>query len=163
MGRHSSKRAAEQVFAPEFALTVACCRWPPSEDRDAAVRDAAASVRDWNSFLRLVTRHRMVRLVHEALRAAGIELQPTAAGELAARVQRSVRRNLFLGAETVRLQGVFETAGIPLMVLKGTALAQLAYGSSTMKQTRDVDLLVLPDQAEVALQILEREGYLLQP
>ena len=162
MGRHSSKRVAEQVFAPEFALAVACCRWPPSEDRNAAIRAAAASVRDWNSFLRLVTRHRMVRLVHEALRAAGIELQPTAAGELAARVQRSVRRNLFLGVETVRLQGVFETAGIPLIVLKGTALAQLAYGSSTMKQTRDVDLLVPPDQAEVALQILEREGYLLQ-
>lgn len=47
--------------------------------------------------------------------------------------------------------------------MKGLPLAQLVYGSCASKQTRDIDLLVPPERAEAALQILEREGYELRP
>ena len=47
------------------------------------------------------------------------------------------------------------------MLLKGVALAQLAYGSFTLKHNRDIDLYVPPESALKAMQRLEAEGYAL--
>src|SRR5665213_2146385 len=152
-------RMASDILTPEFRLTAASCRWPPSQSRDATVRAAAVGVSDWNGFLSEVKRQRVIGLVHGALLSAGIELPPAIAEELASRARRIVRRNLILTGEAVRLQQLLSSAGIPALVLKGAALAQLAYGSLDIKQTRDLDLLVPPDRAEAALQILERDGF----
>jgi hypothetical protein len=154
-------RMTGDAFAPEFLLAAACCRWPPSEDRNTAIRTAAAGVADWNRFLWLVKRQRVIGLVHNALLSTGIELPSVVRGEIAQRAQRIVRRNLNMADETVRLQRTLEAANIPVLVLKGVALAQLAYGSVTIKQTRDIDLLVPPDRAEAALRTLEGQGYTL--
>ena len=157
----SGARAASGIDTPEFRLIAACCRWPPSERRDAAIRDAAEKVGDWDRFLWLANRHRVAGLVHEALSSAELELPPAVVDALAARARHIARRNSILLAETVRLQCALESANIPCLILKGVALAQLAYGSLKTKHARDIDLLVPPDCAEAALHILEREGYAL--
>lgn len=66
---------------------------------------------------------------------------------------------MILAVNTIRLQHELEAARIRAVVLKGIALAQLAYGSIELKQTLDIDLLVSPDRAEAALQLLERHGF----
>jgi hypothetical protein len=157
----SGLRAASEALAPEFLLAAACCRWPASEARNAAVRNAAAGVTDWNHFLSLVRRQRIAGLVHDALLAAGVDFPSAAAKKLKAWAERIGRRNSVLAAETVRLQRALKTADIPVLVLKGVALAQLAYGSLGAKHARDIDLLVPPERAETAMQLLEREGYVL--
>src|ERR1700722_1115609 len=153
--------AASDALAPEFFLTAACCRWPATEARNIAVRNAAAGVTDWNHFLWLVRRQRVAGLVHDALLAAGIDLPAATAKKLWAWAARVARQNLVLAAETVRLQRALKAADIPVQVLKGVALAQLAYGSLRAKHARDIDLLVPLERAETAMQILEREGYIL--
>jgi hypothetical protein len=145
---------------PEFRLAAACCRWP-SESRNAAVRAAAANLINWDDFLRIARRQRISGLVHDALLSAGIECPAPVAEEFARQAQRIVRKNMILAAETVRLQRTFEAANIPVVALKGMALAQLAYGSLNIKETRDIDLLVPPNRAEAALQVLRLEGYTL--
>lgn len=152
---------ATPALSPEFLLTAACCRWPPSDERAAAIRAAAREVSDWDRLLRVVKRHRVAVLVQEALRAAAIDAPPAVASEIDRIVQRHVRRGLRFAAETVRLQNLLTAAGIPNLALKGVALERLAYGSIAAKQTRDIDLLVPPDRAEAALQIVEGEGYTL--
>lgn len=153
--------AADKMLSQEFLLTAACCRWPPSDERAAAVGAAAKRVTDWDRFLSVVKRHRVVMLVQAALRAATIEAPPVVAGEMNTLVQRHVRRGLRLAAETVRLQNLLTAAGIPNLALKGVALERLAYGSISAKQTRDIDLLVSPQCAQTALRIIEGEGYAL--
>jgi hypothetical protein len=148
-------------MTPEFLLTAACSRWPPSESRNAAVRSGAKHITDWNAFLQVVGRQRVVGLVHGALLSSGIELSSVIAERLASQAQFVARNNLILAAETTRLQRAFDVARIPMLVLKGAALAQLAYGSPTAKQTRDIDVLVAPESAEAAMQLLECEGYAL--
>jgi hypothetical protein len=148
-------------FAPPFVLAAACCRWPPSEARHAAVRTAACAIADWNDFLLQVNRQRVAGLVNDALSLAEIALPPAIAEKLAARAQQIAWRNLSNGAETIRLQRAFEAANIPVLVLKGVALAQLAYGSLKTKDSRDIDLLIRPDRVEAALLVLENEGYAL--
>lgn len=154
-------RMSRAALAPEFLFVAACCRWPPSPARDAVVRAAAAKVGGWSRVLWLAKRHRISGLVHTAIAETGIEIERSVAEELASQTRLLARRNLLLAAETARLQGALEAAGIPAPALKGITLAQLAYGSLNIKDTRDIDLLVPPDRAAAALAIAEREGYTL--
>ena len=103
----------------------------------------------------------MPGLVNDALRSTAVALPPSAACEMAELVQLNVRHNLKLAAETARLQNLLAAAGIPVVALKGVALEQHAYSSLSFKQTRDIDLLVPPEGAEAALQLLECDGYTL--
>jgi hypothetical protein len=145
----------------EFILACRCCQWPPSELRDEAVRAAARSVNDWDLFLRVVQRQRIAGFVQSALSSANVDLPPHVEQHLVERAQQTARQNLLLTAEAVRLQSVFDAAGISVVFFKGVTLAQLAYGSLSLKHGKDIDLLVLPDRAETAIQLLEREGYAL--
>lgn len=150
--------AAGAPLPQEFLLAAACCRWPPSEARNAAIRATAEAV-DWNLFLRLIRRQRIVGFAQDGLSAAAIAPPAAIARELAARAEQIARQHLILSAETVRLCRLFEAAQIPVLVLKGVALARLAYGTTVAKQARDIDLLVPLDRAESAWTILEGEGY----
>src|SRR5580700_7146146 len=157
----SGRRTAGALASPEFLLIAACCRWPPSQSRNAAVQAAAAPVTDWNAVVLAARRQRVAGLVYDALSAAGVQPPAAPAAELARRAQAIYRKNLLLAAETSRLQKLLDAAGIPSVVLKGVALAQLAYGSLKVKHTRDIDLLIPPDRAVAAMALLERDGYAL--
>ena len=145
----------------EFILACACCQRPPSEPRDEAVRAAARSVNNWDRFLRVVQRQRVAGLVHSALSSANVKLPPHVEQHLVGQAQQTARQNLMLTAEAVRLQNVFDAAGISVVFFKGITLAQLAYASLSLKHGNDIDLLVLPDHVEAAMRLLEREGYAL--
>ncbi len=149
------------VPSREFALVAACCRWPLTDAAITAIRGAAAAVNDWPSFLRLIARHRVAGLAQNALAAAAVATPPEFARQLAARAQAAARLSLALASETVRLQRAFEAAGIGVFVVKGAALAQLAYGSLSLKHSKDIDLFVAPGDVESALRLLQRNGYAL--
>ncbi len=146
----------------EFLLAAACCRWPLDGAAIAAIRQSAAGAIEWPRFLRLVRRHRVAGLVHNALQSAGVAVPLPHAETLAKAAQQIARQNLVLAAESRRLQGIFGAAGIRVVVIKGIALAQLAYGSLALKHSRDIDLLVAPDDALPALALLERADYALR-
>jgi hypothetical protein len=152
---------ADRPLPPEFLLVAACCRWPLSPAAIASIRQACAPSIDWPHFLHVVLRHRVGGLVHNALMTAGIEPPSDIATKLARNARKIAQRNLHMAAATIRLQGLLDAAQIPASVLKGVALAQLAYGSLKLKHARDIDLLVPLDRAEAALQLLERNGFVL--
>src|SRR3984957_5921335 len=154
-------RAAGVLASPEFLLVAACCRWPPSQSRNAAVQAAAAPIADWNAVVVAARRQRVAGLVHDALLAAGVQLPAAPAAEFARRAQAIFRKNLLLAAETCRLRQLLDAAAIPSVALKGVALSQLAYGSLKVKHTRDIDLLIPPDHALADMALLERDGYAL--
>ncbi|HEY0414261.1 MAG TPA: nucleotidyltransferase family protein [Allosphingosinicella sp.] len=147
-------------FAPEFALVAACCRWPPSPERDEAVRSAAAGI-DWPLAARMARRHRVEGLVWKALRQVRIDVPDEAASLLAAAASRIARRSLGMAAECFRLERLLAAEGIAALILKGVPLGKLAYGTIGLKMGSDIDLLVLPDEVERAASVLERGGYCL--
>lgn len=142
-----------------FDLAAACCRFPAGDARDAAVAAAARAVTDWPRALRILHRHRIEGLADAALTAARADLPPDAAATLRRRAQTIARCNLAAAAESVRLQGRCDAAGIRSLHLKGMALAQLAYGSIAAKFSQDIDILVSPDNAAAAIALLQDEGY----
>jgi hypothetical protein len=152
-------KARASNFPPEFALVAACCRWPPSDTRNAAIRGAVTSSLDWDAFLRVVTRQRVPGLVRDGLARAQASCPAQVMGELNRIVAAMVRQNLKHAAESVRLQKMFDEAGVPLLFVKGVTLAQLAYGTLALKHSWDIDLLVAPETVPRALELLARAGY----
>lgn len=144
---------------PEFALAATACRWPPSAARDAAVRTAAASVRDGERLSGVVGRQRVAGLVHSALKAAAAEVPAPAGPAIAHKAAGIIRQSMTGAAETARLMRLIENAGYPVLTVKGAALAALVYGSIALKQSKDIDLLILPEHAEAVIALLEQDGY----
>src|SRR5436309_7042786 len=146
-------------FSPEFRLVAACAMWPPSDRRTEAIRAAAAGPLDWDRFLRVATRQRVVGLAHDGLRRARPDVPPRIASDIAALTRALVRQNLALATEAVRLQNLFTEADIPLVFVKGTSLAMLAFGTLGLSGGEDIDLLVPPDTLSTATALVARAVY----
>jgi hypothetical protein len=151
----------DAAVSDEFALVAAACRRPLTPEAAATVRRRAAAPLAWDTVLRIAGRHRVVALVGEGLRAAGAACPAAVQARLARQRRAVARQSLALAHETLRLQRRLDAAGIPVLTLKGAALAQRVYGTIALKHARDIDLLVPPARALEALRLLEADGYAL--
>ena len=141
-----------------FALLAACCRWPASDEGDVMVRAAADRV-DWAAFAALAKRHRVEGLARDALVRADVQPPSTLAEDLTARAGEIARQGLLMAAQAARLQQTFDAAGIPNLLLKGSALEILAYGRLGLKSAWDIDLVVPAASAVRAREVLEATGF----
>ena len=116
-------------FSAEFRLAAACAMWPPSDRRTEAIGAAAAGPLDWPRFLRVAQRHRVLGLAHQGLTEARLAVPPEIRREIGARAATLVRENLAMAAEALRLQRLFDEAHLPVLFVKGSSLAMLAFGN----------------------------------
>jgi len=146
-------------LSPEFSLAAACAMWPPSDRRTEAIRIAATGPLDWARFLRVVRRHHVLGLVHDGLTRAQPEVPPEIVRQIGAQAATLVHENLAMAGEAVRLQRLFDDAGLPVLFLKGSSLAVLAYGNLGLRRCKDIDLLVSRETLRPAIALIERAGY----
>jgi hypothetical protein len=151
------RRLNAKTLTGAFALAAACCR-AAGQDRDAAVRAALGGV-DWRRFERVVARHRVEGLAHEALRRAGAVLEPQVDQALGRAAAEIAFDGLRMAAEAVRLQRALDQAGIANLALKGATIDVLAWGRIGLKRAWDIDLLVDAGDAPRARAVLEAAGY----
>ncbi|HEX8414514.1 MAG TPA: nucleotidyltransferase family protein [Sphingomicrobium sp.] len=144
---------------PDLALVAACCRWPDDEARRQAIRNTAAQVTDWKACIGLAAAHRVSGFVAQGLEAAGVRLPENVSALLAERRQAIRTAGLVQLRETLRLSVALRNGSVEHRVLKGIPLAMLAYGTPTLKQSWDIDLLVQPEQAVAAGAILRELGF----
>jgi hypothetical protein len=146
-------------LSPAFALVAACCRWPRSPARAAAVRQAAAAIDDWSAVLRTARRHRVEGLVHDGLRQAEVAPPPEVGESLAATAAAIAFDNLRFAAEAARLDRLLRDAGVEILFLKGVTLNRLAYGTLALKRAIDIDTVVDPGCYPAAIRAVEQAGY----
>ncbi|MET0273699.1 MAG: nucleotidyltransferase family protein [Phenylobacterium sp.] len=150
---------ANEALPPEFLLAAACCSWPPSAMRDAAVRRAAGAPIDWKRFLQVLTRQRVGALARDGLMRAEIPVPPAATAAMADIAKQTAVRNLQYAGEARALRRLFDDSGVPILFFKGATLARRAYGSIDLKHGRDIDILVSRDHVREAVGLLEQVGY----
>ncbi len=113
---------------------------------------------DWDSLIGVARHHGVLPLVYEAVSAVS-----TSASQGKDRLREHyysiVLRNQLLCNELSRILGLLEAESIRAISFKGPTLAVLAYGSISMRQFADIDLLVRVEDRETALAILEAEDY----
>jgi len=95
-----------------------------------------------------------------ALSNEGADLVPQPVLRQLGRLYRSnARRNVQMAAELARVVRGLNDADIPVLCLKGPALAVQLYGGLQRRQFNDLDILVPPEHAQVAAGVLRRLGY----
>ena len=146
-------------FSPELRLAAACAMWPPSDRRTEAIHSAASEPLDWARFLRVATRHQVIGLIHEGLTQALPDVPPEIAHEIGMRAAVLVRQNLAMTREAMRVQRLFDDADLPVLFVKGPALAVLAFGNVGLRSGQDIDLLVPSETLPAATAVLLRAGY----
>lgn len=140
-------------------MLLACCRWPRSADREAAIQREVRRGIDWTLFDKMVARHRVEGLVHDGLASAGIKPAAEVGKRINGVAAAIARQNLQFAAESMRLKARFEQAGIPFLFLKGLTLNILAYNTLAIKYASDIDVAVDPEAYSDACAIMPELGF----
>jgi hypothetical protein len=146
-------------FSPEFRLAIACAKWPPSDRRNEAIHAVASEPLDWARLLRVAARHQIISLIHDGLRQTRPDVPPEIADEINVQARALVRENLAMAREAMRLQRLFDQAELPVLFVKGAALAVLAFRNLGLRSGDDIDLLVPYDALPAATAVILRAGY----
>jgi hypothetical protein len=146
-------------LSPEFRLVAACAMWPPSDRRTEAILSAASRRLDWTRFVRVVRRHQVIGLAYEALTRVQPDVPLEIAEQIGAQAATLVRENLAIASESLRLQRLFDEAGLSVLFVKGAALAMLAFGNLGLRSSQDIDLLVNRETLPAAIALISDVGY----
>lgn len=161
--RLSARVLPRQPIEPELKLLAACAIRPDEQARGlwhACLRDNIRYDVDWSKFLSLVSRHRLQALADDAL--AG-DLRTHVPKELSDRLRRwGLRARLKTMQQIVTARQVcdaFRAAGIVAVQQKGGPLSQRLYGDPTLRCSKDIDILVAPDDYTRAARVLLDLGF----
>lgn len=145
------------------ALLGLCARAHPHPTQLALVRETASGLEDWSAFPEQAEAHGLVPLALHHLSAAGVSPpEPVRQQLIAYYVQHAhaarVREQVI--ADIVRC---YASAGIDMLLLKGSALAYLIYPQPALRPMRDIDVLVRAEDVYRAYALLPKIGFLPPP
>jgi len=147
-------------FPRELALAIACARWPPDALDAVDIGRRLSAPIDWELFLEWVRRNRVGPLLHHNLQQASAILIPeTVSQALRDQAMLNARRILMQIAEAARITRLLAGAGIRSMMVKGPALALLAFGDPTLRESQDIDLLIDDARVRDADRLIRQAGY----
>jgi hypothetical protein len=152
-----------QTNSVEWAALTACCK----PTLDLVTLPQLFSQVNWSELLELAEDHGVMQL----LAAGAQKISASADDSLASLVPAEIRETvtelqraqsfftLRMSAELFRLAERFAAQGIPMMVVKGPALAMQAYGDAAMRNYGDLDFLVRHADIARATQLMMGAGY----
>jgi hypothetical protein len=109
--------------------------------------------------VRVARRHQVIGLFHEGLTRVRPKMPLEIAEQIGAEAATLVRENLAIARESLRLQHLFDDAGLPVLFVKGAALAMLTFGNLGLRSSQDIDLLVNRETLPAAIELIRRAGY----
>lgn len=101
----------------------------------------AAGDLNWTALTELAAASRAAPLLYDAL-CEQKDAPPKILDALRAAHDSTLRYNMYLFVELRRALRRLQEQGVPVIVLKGAALAQVVYGNPALRPMRDLDLLV---------------------
>lgn len=123
----------------------------------AAPGELAAGAVEWDSVVSRAETERLGAVLYSAIRTC--QAPAPARDRLRAAWVASTRQHL-LGVEQLRATlTALTSAGVPVIPLKGPALAELLYAEPGLRAFTDLDILVCRDDVPTALTVLAALGY----
>lgn len=129
-----------------------------SDENRQAVRNAAPSA-DWQSLINLSKNHDVSACLYFNLKMLPGVVPEAVLSELSKICIANLGHIFQIRAETMKINCAFERAGIRTVHFKGLTLGERYYGDGNFRQPADVDVLVDPDHAIQAQEILTQCGY----
>ena len=146
----------------DYERLALACRVAVAGDDLATWREAAAVIPDWNRLVAAARSERVVPLLAHAIERG--QLAPAcppadARSALRREYLAAAAKAAILGDEAARLLSTFARAGLPVIALKGLALAETIYPNPALRPMEDLDLLVRTDDLPAAVRLLAEAGY----
>lgn len=156
-------RRLDQLDREQQALCLGA-RTTLDQEAASALRTLAGGALDWDRLWDLGHLHDVLPLLAVSLPAAAGEAVPD---EWLARARRrrhvTLRRNGRLAEELIRVLDALDTAGIPVLPVKGLVVAEQLYGSLAARPAADVDVLVRTGDLDAGRGVLRDLGYRQRP
>jgi hypothetical protein len=133
-------------------------RWEPSALEAARQEVTLQADVDWDVFLQEARREGVSPLLYDVACGQGL-FPPPVEGALRLDYYATARRNALAVRQLEEALCCLDAAGVPVIVLKGAALAQAVYGNVALRPMADLDLLVHERDVPAALDALARVGY----
>lgn len=115
---------------------------------------------DWGAVLRLAERHRVVPALANAVAANRHDVPAGIRSLLDQRAHQAAFDELALAATIREVLSAFAAANIRAVILKGVPLSLMIHRRLGLRFSRDIDILVQPEQANEALKLMQAAGFL---
>ena len=113
----------------EAELLICCSSTHIDSERAERIRDLLQENIDWDYLIQIASNHKLIPLLYQSLHTVCPEAIPKASlDQLRADSYATLRYNLFLTRELLRILNVFENHGIPAIPYKGPTVANI-YGN----------------------------------
>ena len=157
--------ARTTVMDQQIFRFLGCAARPECEPRHLRLLAEEAdrlslSLREWNEVPALAEAHGIAPLLYSHLKDAGVEPPLNIRRELAGLYLRHRESNRVNFTVLSKILTALESADIPVLVLKGAALAHLIYPEPGLRPISDLDLLVPRAAAPRVQKILGALGFL---
>jgi hypothetical protein len=114
---------------------------------------------DWTFLTNEAKRHVVRPLLYHSLQTVRNEVEGKFWAGLHEYYCNNAARNLFLAHELIRLLNLFAANGIQAVPYKGPVLAAAAYGSLSLREFADLDVLAHENDVLKIKELLSTEGY----
>jgi Uncharacterised nucleotidyltransferase len=146
--------------APAGLLLCLVMREPLDTQRIANAARSIGSREAWEKLMSTAEERGVLQLMRRALSAASSgDLPQSALETLRGRCSKIIANNLLLVHELSRILELLRRNAISALAWKGPVLAGELYQNVALREFRDLDLLLRPEDVEKAGMILESAGY----
>ena len=147
-------------LSPEDQLCLLLARGRFSPDVAKRAIDRLEAGLRFDVLLERARTHGLIPLLYHRLRALDFRGVPQPARrELMDTFGINAIRNVLLTQELVRVLAQLGAAGVPVIPLKGIALAESLYGDAALRTCADLDILIHPKDLAESLRLLRSSGY----
>jgi hypothetical protein len=146
-------------------LLLLLCHYPFEEKNRERLSILLSEVTDWPALVKLINAHGIIALAAYNIKEARLEKKIPAESMsfLENGYLRSIARNTWLTECWKEVDTILRKAGIEHILLKGMALEHTLYGSRGLRQMNDNDILIKHEESIVAWQLLQKEGFTVEP
>ncbi len=131
-------------------------------DARLSVLNLVNAIDNWIDLITKAEKHGLSNLVYQHLTDLGVDIPTPARHQFIALKARHRKANLIRHNAVEEILEVFSKSHIESILLKGAALVKVLYDSPELRPMSDIDILVKPEQADLAQQCLKRIGYTAQ-
>jgi Uncharacterised nucleotidyltransferase len=144
----------------ERKLLNACLRPGVGETKPEQLNDLLRSGLDWPYLIATAQRHALCPLLFHRLQKCDSDLVPASRlRELKTHYQENLARDLVLMDELLSVARDLRANGVDCLPFKGPLLGRAAYDDPALRQSVDLDILILPANFAKARDCLRARGY----
>jgi len=150
---------------PEYQLLLCCARTESNNDNQDRIRKLVSNGLDWDYILQMGKNHGLAPLLYYHLHRHNLDPQipQSTMDQLHDIYYTNLARNILLYDELNQISECFEEKEIPVVALKGIALAESVYENVALRPMADVDLLVEKRNLPEVMKAFSKLGFEILP